>query len=151
MRMPRLLILAALTLAAGPLAAEQFVYPAKKQTPEQQRKDEGECGTWAVEQSHFDPAKPPQAAPVAQPAPVAGSGARVRGAAVGATVGAVTGGDAGDAAVAGAVVGAQAQRRRNRQAANQANQARAQQQAQAEAAYWNARAACLQGRGYSVK
>lgn len=151
MRPSRLLVPMLLALAAGPLAAEQFVYPAKKQSPEQQRKDEAECGAWAVDKSHFDPAVPPQAAPVAQPAPVAGSGARVRGAAVGATVGAVTGGDAGDAAVAGAVVGAHKQRRRNRQAADQANQAQAEQRAQAEASYWNARAACLQGRGYSVK
>ena len=40
-------------------AAQQFVYPAKGQTPEQQKKDEGECHGWAVGQSKYDPAKPP--------------------------------------------------------------------------------------------
>ena len=46
-------------------AAQQFVYPAKGQSPQQQKSDEAECYTWAVQQSGVDPAKPqpqPQAA-----------------------------------------------------------------------------------------
>lgn len=43
-------------------AAAQYVYPAKNQTPQQQKKDEGECHTWAVGQSKYDPANPPAAA-----------------------------------------------------------------------------------------
>ena len=43
---------------AAPVAAQQFVYPAKSQTPAQQKQDEGECYTWAVQQSGVDPAKP---------------------------------------------------------------------------------------------
>ena len=39
--------------------AQQFVYPAKGQTPEQQKSDEAACYTWAVQQTGFDPAKPP--------------------------------------------------------------------------------------------
>ena len=43
------LLIAAL-FAAG-AAAQSFVYPAKGQSPEQQKKDEGECHVWAVQQS----------------------------------------------------------------------------------------------------
>ena len=44
--------------AAG-VAAQTIVYPAKGQSPDQQKKDEGECHTWAVGQSKYDPANPP--------------------------------------------------------------------------------------------
>ena len=40
-------------------AAQQYVYPAKGQSPQQQKSDEAACYTWAVQQSGFDPAKPP--------------------------------------------------------------------------------------------
>jgi hypothetical protein len=30
--------------------AQQFVYPAKGQTPDQRKKDEAACHAWAVEQ-----------------------------------------------------------------------------------------------------
>ena len=39
--------------------AQQYIYPAKGQSPEQQKRDESACYSWAVEQSGFDPAKPP--------------------------------------------------------------------------------------------
>ncbi len=132
------------------IAQQQAVYPAKGQSAEQQQKDESECYTWAVQQSKYDPANPPQAAP-AQTAPVTGSGARVRGAAAGAAVGAIGGNDVGNAAAKGAVVGGVAQRNRNRGAAAQANASAQQQQAAGQQAFANARAACLQGRGYTVK
>src|SRR5947209_13042803 len=106
-------LVAACVMAALPAAA-QFVYPAKGQSPDQQKKDESACYGWAVEQSGFDPAKPPPAAAPAPAPPVTGSGARARGAAAGAVVGGVTGNDAGDAAKVGAVVGASAQRSANR-------------------------------------
>ena len=37
--------------------AQQYVYPAKGQTPQQQKNDESACYTWAVQQTGFDPAK----------------------------------------------------------------------------------------------
>src|SRR4051794_19168472 len=81
------------TVAIGQQPApKQMVYPAKGQTPAQQKTDEAQCYTWAVQQSGYDPAHPPVAAK-AQTAPVTGSGARVRGAAAGATVGAIGGND----------------------------------------------------------
>lgn len=39
--------------------AQQIVYPAKSQSPAQQKTDEAACYSWAVEQSMFDPANPP--------------------------------------------------------------------------------------------
>jgi hypothetical protein len=132
------------------IAAQQAVYPAKGQTGSQQKIDQDECYTWAVQQSGYDPANPPAVAK-AQPAPVTGSGARVRGAAVGATIGAVGGNDVGNAAAKGAVAGGIVRRNKNRAAASQANQAAAQQQQAQLAAYQKARQACLEGRGYTVK
>lgn len=130
--------------------SQQMVYPANGQTPDQQAADEAQCQQWAVQQSGYDPANPPVAAK-AQPAPVTGSGARVRGAAAGATVGAIGGNDVGNAAVKGAVVGGVVRRNKNRAAASQANKAAEQQVQAGAAAFGNARAACLEGRGYTVK
>lgn len=145
-------IVAALALAAGTTAiAQQFAYPAKGQSPEQQKSDESACNTWATQQSGFDPSKPAAAPPPAQQPPVTGSGSRARGAAAGATVGAITGNDAGDAAVAGAVAGGVAQRSSNRKAASQQQQQAAATQQQGTSAYTKARAACLEGKGYTVK
>ena len=135
-------------------SAQQFVYPAKGQSPDQQKKDEAQCHTWAVEQSKYDPAKPPQATAAAKPPTTATGttpGAGVRGAARGAVVGEIVGGDAGAGAAAGAAA-ARAQSRRQNAAQAQQQQTQASQQQQAgQQAYQKARAACLEGRGYSVK
>jgi hypothetical protein len=136
-------------LTGGAAQASQFAYPAKGQSPALQAKDEAQCSSWAVGKTGFDPAKPPP--PSATPAPVTGSGARVKGAAVGATVGAISGGNAGQAAAAGAVVGGVARRAANRRAAAAQNQAASQQMQAGQAAYAQARGACLMGRGYTVK
>jgi uncharacterized protein YcfJ len=145
-------------------AQQQFVYPGKGQSPQQQQKDEFECHQWAVQQTGYDPTRPPPrqaAAPVySEPAgPEAGSGAQgaLRGAVVGGLIGGI-GGRGGEGAAAGAVVGGIAARQRSReqQQARQAQQQQqaAQQQAAANAAgpnaYNRARAACLSGRGYTV-
>jgi hypothetical protein len=137
--------LAALMLAPGAWA-QQFVYPAKGQSADQQRKDEAACHQWAVSQTGVDPSKaapPPKAA--TSPTGVT-PGAGVRGAARGAIVGEIVGDDAGAGAAAGAAAARAQSRRQN---AAQQQQAQGQQQAQASA-YWKARAACLEGRGYSV-
>ena len=117
------LIAAALAFAATAAGAQQYVYPAKGQSKEQQAKDEASCTDWAKGQVSEQP-------PQGQPAPPPPKGGRVRG------------------AVAGAVIGASRQRREGR-----AQQAEAQQQAQAAAgdAMGKARAACLEGKGYTVK
>src|SRR4249919_3429828 len=86
-------LLVAAAFAAGALA-QSVVYPSKGQSPDQQKKDEGECHTWAVGQSKYDPANPPPA-PAAAPAPTGATpGSGARGAARGAVVGEVVSGDA---------------------------------------------------------
>ena len=124
------------------MSATPIIYPAKNQTPEQQKKDEGECGAWAKQNTGVDPVvlastpttPPPAPAPAAAPPPPSGaSGARVRGAARGAAAGAVVGevanNDADQGAATGAAVGAVAAGSRQRQqAAAQQQQAAAQQQ-----------------------
>jgi hypothetical protein len=116
-------------------------------TTSQQQKDEAECSRIAVQSSGYDPAHPP-VVPVATPAPVTGSGARVRGAAAGAAIGAIGGNDVGNAAAKGAVAGGIVRRNRNRAAAAQQNQSATQQQQAGASAYASARQACLAGRGY---
>lgn len=136
----------------GEALAQQYVYPSKGQSPQQQKRDEAACYTWAVQQSGFDPAKPLPSQPAAKPPTTASGttpGAGVRGAARGAVVGEIVGGDAGAGAAAGAVAARGQSRRHNAAAAGQAQQ---QQQAAAQqqyAAFARARAACLEGRGYT--
>ncbi|MBC7940182.1 MAG: hypothetical protein H7Z19_10525 [Chitinophagaceae bacterium] len=134
-------------------SAQQFVYPAKGQSPDQQKKDEGACHTWAVGQSAYDPTKPPPPPPAAPPTTATGTtpGAGAVGAVKGAIVGEIVGGDAGAGAAAGAVAARGQSRRQN---ASQQKQAQAQQQQTAsagQAAYGKARQACLEGRGYTVR
>lgn len=128
----------------------QVVYPAKGQSQEQQQKDESECHTWAIKNSGYDPANPP-AIPQAKAPKVTGTGARVRGAAGGAIIGEIADGDTGDAALAGAALGGLRERRKQRLKQTEAQNSVAQQQNAGIEKYNKARAACLEGRGYSVK
>jgi len=146
-------LLATAAFAAG-VPAQQIVYPAKGQSAQQQKKDEGECHVWAVDNSKYDPANPPKQAAAAPPPTTASGttpGAGLRGAARGAVVGEVVGGDAGAGAAAGAVAARGQSRRQNAAAAQQQQQAAVQQDQAGLATYHKARAACLEGRGYSVK
>ena len=152
----RLLRLAVVVLAAysGAALAQQYVYPAKGQSKDQQKADEAACHTWAVEQSKYDPANPPpaQAAPAA-PTTATGTtpGAGARGAARGAVVGEVVGGDASSGAAAGAAVARSQSRKQNAAAAQQQQQQASQQTQAGQQAYAKARGACLEGKGYTVK
>jgi len=134
--------------------AQQYVYPAKGQSPHKQKQDESACYSWAVQQTGFDPAKapPPQAA--AQPPTTAtgtAPGAGVRGAARGAVVGEIVADDARTGAAAGAVAARGQSRRQNRAAAQQSQQQAQGASQQQQDAFAKARAACLEGRGYTVK
>ena len=138
---------------ASSVIAQQIVYPAKGQSAQQQKKDEAECAKWATQNTGVDPSKPRQTASAPPPPTTATGttpGAGARGAARGAVVGGIMG-DAGAGAAAGAMAG-RAQSRRQ----NAAQQQQATQQAQATQSaemntYAKARAACLEGRGYTVK
>ncbi|HEY1383686.1 MAG TPA: glycine zipper domain-containing protein [Dongiaceae bacterium] len=155
---PRLLLIGmALALAVEPLAAwaqqAPIVYPAQGQTIDQQAGDESACRSFAQQQTGM---YPNQAPPGYYGNPNAGApvlGGAARGAALGAVGGAIAG-DAGKGAAIGAGVGATAglmrrnQQRRQEAAANQ--QAQAQYNASMNQ-YNQAFAACMQGRGYTVR
>jgi hypothetical protein len=127
---------------AGQAMAGPFVYPRKGQATEQQEQDSEECARWANTQSGVDPGASPPPARLGRHARGSAGGA-ARGAAIGAGVGAIAG-DAGKGAAAGAVVGG-VRGRRGSQAAQQ------EQQQESASAYDRAFAACMEGRGYTVR
>lgn len=149
------------TLMAQSSSGDFMIYPAKGQNAEQQKKDEFECYSWAKEQSGFDPMATYQttSAPPEQQQTKASAGrGAVGGAAAGAVIGGVASGDAGKGAAIGAASGALfGGARRSRK--GQQQQAEQEQWAQQEAQIWaqqksnynRAYAACLEGRGYTVK
>jgi hypothetical protein len=140
--------LIAVTLAAFTtvsFAQKPSVYPAKKQTAQQQKQDDGECLAWAKKDTGIDPVAASQPAPQ-KTGPAVGGGERLKGAAGGAVIGGIAG-DAGAGAAIGTVVGG-AKARQNQKAQNQ--QAQQQQQATLNT-YYKAYAACMEGRGYTVK
>jgi len=138
--------------------SQTFVYPERGQTAQQQEFDRGQCYSWAVQQSGFDPANPPAAPP--PPAAQAPQGGLFRGAFGGAALGAVggaIGGDAGKGAAIGAAVGGLFGLMRRAQQVEQEHQQQAsyaaQQQnalSQGRATYNRAFGVCMTGRGYSV-
>jgi hypothetical protein len=150
MRMQTTIAVGALWAFSVAAIAQPYVYPAKGQSSKRQARDEAECASWASRKTGFDPSRPPptQVAPNTQ---VTGSGARVAGAVGGAIVGGASGGSAGTGALIGAGVGGLTKRALGHREANKQNQANAQAYQSARAAYDQARAACLTGRGYSVR
>ena len=150
------IVIAALAMAISIPPATQaqnlIVYPGQGQSQEQMEKDKFACHSWARQTTGFDPF---QTAPVQQQqAQQRGLlGGAARGAAGGAIIGAIAG-DAGTGAAIGAGVGTVGRGMSNRRAQDQANQAQAQAQAQQNAAFSEfnrAYAACLEGRGYTVR
>jgi OmpA family protein len=144
----------ALVLATGSVWGQQpFVYPQKGQSPQQQAKDQGECGAWATQQTGVNPmavaSAPSTAPPPPQSSPMRGA---ARGAAVGAVGGAI-GGNAGKGAAIGAASGAMigGMRRRDQMQQQEAQQAQAQEAQAAQLdTYKRALSACLSAKGYSV-
>jgi hypothetical protein len=148
--------LTAVVLFAGDVSAQSapIIYPSGGQSLDQQAGDEAACRNWAQQQTGMYPG---QAAPgyygssSQQGAPVLGGAAR--GAAIGAVGGAIAG-DAGKGAGMGAAMGATAGLFRKNQQRRQEAQANDQAMAayQADMGRYNqAFAACMQGRGYTVR
>ena len=156
--------------AAAPLSSSLgvYVFPAKNQNAKQQSNDETSCFGWAKTQTGIDPMsiKPQVASSApAQPATDPASGQVARGAARGAVAGAAIGAVAGDTgkgaaigATAGGLKGVGNRGRAKQEAEQQQQQAAAQQQQQAHASvdqqkatYNRAFAACMEGKGYTVK
>ncbi len=140
------------TQAGGPQSIASSLgvvaFPAKNQTPDQQRQDEQACYHWSKDKTGIDPSAPPSPPPQA----AGPDGSRVKGAARGAARGAVVGEVANDDAGKGAAVGAAAGAVRGKQ---QARKAQATQQKQASADQMNTFrkgfSACMEGKGYTVK
>lgn len=139
------------------LAQDMFIYPQKGQSEQQMGKDKYECYTWAKRQTGFDPMEAPKA--TAPPPPQAKKGGMFKGAAGGALMGAAIGeiadNDPGKGAAIGAVAGgifggARRQKQQQQQQQQWADQ-QASQYAQKRNSYNRAHAACLEGRGYTVR
>lgn len=122
-----------LVLASVPAmaAAQGYVYPKQGQSQQQMQQDQAECRTWASQQ-------PTASSPSQGPGPLRGA---ARGALLGGAVGGLTDKDAGDTAAAGAAVGGLGSTMRRRD----------ERRAQAQEAPERAFAACMEGRGYSVR
>jgi hypothetical protein len=157
----RLIAVLTLTLAGAAQAQQAFIYPDKGQSPQQESADKGQCYSWAVQQSNFDPLNPP--APTAPP-PIAMQSdnppvARglFGGALLGAGLGAISG-NAGEGAAIGGIFGAMRRARLNHEEQQQQTQQQVsyqQQQsgilAQGKSNYDRAFRACMLGRGYTVQ
>jgi hypothetical protein len=132
-----------------------MVYPAKGQSVQQQDKDKYQCYDWARGQTGVDPAQTAQAASATTPTQSRGqAGAMVKGAASGAAVARIANGEAGRGAAAGAMGAAMREQAQEQQLAQARQQQAGQQQAarnQQRAAYDRAFAACMEGRGYTVR
>lgn len=151
------LLLPALVLAQG--SQQLYIYPLRKQTKAQEDRDRYDCHRWAIQQSGYDPSRThpnnpsyldPKPYQPSRPHVLRGAG---RGAALGAVGGAITG-NAGKGAAAGAAMGGLAggfRRRDERQRYAAQQQANASALASQQRNYTRAMAACLEGRGYSVK
>jgi hypothetical protein len=144
-----LLYLASAAIAA---AAEPEIYPAKGQTAEQQERDEFECHQWATKDTGVDPVALAEQK-LAAPTPAAHEDSAARSAGIGAMRGAADG-DAGAGAVRGFGIGRmvsvlRAKRQlREQQSASTTDGAAVQSDLDK---YDRAYAACLTGRGYTVK
>ena len=145
-----------IAVAVPAFAEELIVFPAKGQSAAKMEKDKSECYTWAKKNTGVDP--PVLAQKSTEQAPPSGpQGERVKGAAKGAAGGAVIGavaGDAGKGAAVGATAGVMAGGAKQRSKAKAQQEAQQQQQAQTKQAldkYNRAYAACLEGKGYTVK
>src|SRR5262245_13025846 len=137
-----------------------FIYPAKDQPAEQQKKDEDACYQWAEANTGMTLVAGNVDAQAAGKAAAkdAGQGRVVGGAAAGAATGLAIGaiaGDAGKGAAIGAVAGSVGGVRSRIQAQQQAGQRGAQQAVQANQQavdqFKKAASACLEARGYSVR
>jgi hypothetical protein len=151
---------AAVSPAPQPLHAVSLglvPYPAKKQSTEQQAKDDSECFDWAKQSTGIDPAAPPPQTAQAEEPRASGSRARgaVRGAAGGAVIGEIVDDKGGEGAAAGAVVGA-ARSHRKEEASREASKQQADTAAKSEQqsrldVFRKGYSACMDSRGYTIK
>jgi hypothetical protein len=137
-----------------------FIYPAKEQSPDQQKKDEAACYEWAETNTGLTLVAGKVDAEAAGKAAAkdAGQGKVAAGAAVGAVTGVAIGAIAGDAgkgaaigAVAGSVGGVRGRVKAKQAAGEKGAQQAVQANQQAVDQFKKAASACLDARGYSVR
>jgi len=160
------LVAVPLAVHAGPPSltsnpAKHVIFPAKGQTPAQQKLDETAAYEWATQQTGWDPyaeyAKLVEQGYAAEEAADATRGGAVKGAAGGALLGVAIGAIAGDAgkgaaigAVAGGLTGGARSKREKKAASGSADKAVAAYQQQF--AVWDRNfMAAMEGKGYTVK
>jgi len=150
-----------IALTAGLASAQEvIVFPAKGQSDDQMEQDKFQCYTWAKKETGFDPMVVPTATapPPAKEAKKGGVGkGAVGGGLLGLGVGAIAG-DAGKGAAIGAIGGGVVggmrrsdQRKREEHNQKQWEQQQVSQYSQKRNTYNRAYAACLEGKGYTVK
>jgi hypothetical protein len=148
--------LLALAIPGKAVSQDVFIYPQKGQSAEQQDKDKYECYNWAKTNSGFDP----MAAPTTS-SPPPRTEEKSHGVLKGAAIGAVGGKILGDskkttrtAAAAGGLLGGVRQHQHNsreQQRVDDWERREASNYANNRNNYNRAYAACLEGRGYTVK
>ena len=158
-------LLLAIVVAAAAHAQDLIVFPAQGQSQEQTEQDKFACYNWAKGQTGFDPMQMPtasSAAPSNEKKSVGGSMLKggVAGGAGGAIIGGIAGGKKGakkGAAIgglSGGTVGAMRSSKQNQQVdqeRKQWEQQQANQYMQQRNTYNRAYAACMEGKGYTVK
>jgi predicted lipid-binding transport protein (Tim44 family) len=147
--------LVAACCGAGTALADLYVYPKDGQSTEQTDKDKFECYNWAKKDSGFDPMATPRTTSAA-PSGQARSGTMVKGGLGGAAIGGLLGGrsGAGKGALAGGLIGGVHQHQHNKNVESERSQWEQQESdnySNNRNNYNRAYAACLEGRGYSVK
>lgn len=138
------IIIAGLLASGAAVGQDLFVYPQKGQSSAQMDQDKYQCYEWARNQTGIDPVRGSPAP--AQTQSTVGSGI-VGGALTGLVIGNVAGGSGSKGAATGALLGglSSGARDNRRRSASQQSASRSQQ------SYNRAYAACLEGRGYTVK
>jgi len=147
------------TLSTNP--GKHVIFPAKGQTPEQQKQDEIAAYDWATQQTGWDPyeaaEKTAGQADAAEQTAQSAKGGAVKGAAGGALLGLAVGaiaGDAGKGAGIGAAVGGLtggARSHRTKKAAAKAGDAAVSTYAEQFAIWDRNFVAAMEGKGYTVK
>jgi outer membrane lipoprotein SlyB len=160
-----IMLLFLLLFSGAAVAQDMVVYPAQGQSNDQMEKDKFECYGWAKNQSGFDPMQMPTAS---SPPPPKGKksvgGSTVAGGVIGGAGGAVIGGIAGGkksakrgaliGGLTGGAIGGMRSSSQNKQAdakRKQWEQEQANQYMQKRNLYNRNFAACMEGKGYSVK
>jgi outer membrane lipoprotein SlyB len=160
-----IMLLFLLLFSGAAVAQDMVVYPAQGQSNDQMEKDKFECYGWAKNQSGFDPMQMPTAS---SPPPPKGKksvgGSTVAGGVIGGAGGAVIGGIAGGkksakrgaliGGLTGGAIGGMRSSSQNKQADAKRKQwehEQANQYMQKRNLYNRNFAACMEGKGYSVK